>query len=101
MAESDYLTTVYVDVTGLTRECISERVNALVAEKYAATAEISERAHHDSGNEIRARLHTRAEHVNEIRRRFNNLGGMIRDYPLQCAPDYAAQVLAGTERSLE
>lgn len=100
MAENDAVTTVYVSGGGLSREWISALSRGLVAERYAATATIFERPHPDNGVDVMARLHTRPEHIQEIRSRASLLAE-VRAYPLECADDYRAWVLAETFRVIE
>jgi hypothetical protein len=97
MAENLAVATVYLSRSGVPREWVANLSRELVAEHYAATATIYERPDPDNGVDVLARLHTRADHIEQIRQRASI--AVVRAYPLECAPDYADWVLAETCRS--
>ncbi len=97
MAENVTVATVYLNWAGVPRAWFASLASTLVAERYAATATIYERSHPDNGVDVLARLYTRADHVDQIRRHAPH--ATVRVHPLECAPDYADWVLAQTSRA--
>ncbi|MBF6483835.1 hypothetical protein IU431_06645 [Nocardia otitidiscaviarum] len=96
MAENIAVATVYLSGTGLPRAWLARLSRELVADHFAASATIYERRDPDNGVGVLAQLHTRADLIDQIRRRASIAD--VRAYPLQCSPDYASWVLAETSR---